>query len=412
MKPEFTVLIPTWNRGRHLLPTLRSALAQDYPDFEIIICGDGCSDDTEAQVRPFLGERLRWLNLMPNRGSQAFANNAGIAAARGNVIAYLGHDDIWAPWHLREMARVLADDSVDVAVAGGFFHGPEGSRHVQVTGLFGPDGEASLPFSHFLPPPSLAHRKHAADRVGGWGVPWELRRQVDRDFQLRLAGAGCRFRSTGKVSLHKFAASDRYLYYLNPSSDEQARMLARFSRKGHDRWVAALLARAKREGRFNALLQEEEQPVGFLWSRSRQARGAMAPVLQPLEKGVVIAPDDVPRALDWHGLEQGRYRWSGPSPRPKILLPVTGTGTARVELEVVMRHAASLASFAVRVNGADVAWELADGHIRFTAKLRPDRASLIELHAPTRRADDIAGNGDARRIGIAIGNIRLSPLAG
>jgi hypothetical protein len=63
MSPSLTVLIPTWNRSRHILPSLRSVLAQDDVDFEVILCGDGCDDDTADVVRPFLGPRVRWINL-------------------------------------------------------------------------------------------------------------------------------------------------------------------------------------------------------------------------------------------------------------------------------------------------------------------------------------------------------------
>src|SRR5215213_8100974 len=98
--PLFTVVLATYGRGVHIKPTIESVLDQSFPDFELIVAGDGCADQTESVVRSFADDRLKWCNLPHNTGSQSFPNNEGILHARGNWICYLGHDDIWAPDHL------------------------------------------------------------------------------------------------------------------------------------------------------------------------------------------------------------------------------------------------------------------------------------------------------------------------
>ena len=45
-RPFITVVLSTWNRGRHIIPTLELALQQSFSDFEVLIVGDGCDDDT------------------------------------------------------------------------------------------------------------------------------------------------------------------------------------------------------------------------------------------------------------------------------------------------------------------------------------------------------------------------------
>ena len=410
MSPSLTVLIPTWNRSRHILPSLRSVLAQDDVDFEVILCGDGCDDDTADVVRPFLGPRVRWINLPRNTGSQAYANNEGLKQARGELIAYLGHDDIWAPWHLREARRVLADPAIDVAVAGGFFQGPPGSHHLMVTGLFDDREADRVPFTHFLPPPSLVHRREAGRRVGGWGRPEELSLQADRDFQLRLAASGSRFRSTGVVSLHKFAASDRYLFYLHPDSQEQETMLARFARRGHARWLQRMINGARRAGNFHSLLQEAPSEPGELWRRSRRVRGHLQAELKPLGEGVEMVQETGPRALDWYGLEQQRFCWSGPSPRPRLLLPVRHAGRAEVEIEIAHARPGFFADFSLQVNGQPVAHVRTPGILRFVAELKANAASVVQFHAPTRPAESFSKFPDRRRLGFAIGRIRIKPV--
>jgi len=55
--PFFSIVLPTYARGDHIKPTIASLLSQTYGDFELIVVGDGCTDDTEAAVRSFGTER-------------------------------------------------------------------------------------------------------------------------------------------------------------------------------------------------------------------------------------------------------------------------------------------------------------------------------------------------------------------
>ena len=108
MMPLYSVVLATYNRGRHIIPTIASVLRQTLADYELLVIGDGCTDDTEATVRSFGDERVIWRNLPQRSGSQSAPNNAGGALARGRYIAYLGHDDLWAPDHLESLGRCLA----------------------------------------------------------------------------------------------------------------------------------------------------------------------------------------------------------------------------------------------------------------------------------------------------------------
>src|SRR5918911_3354227 len=95
-----TVIIPTYNWSSVLPYSVGSALRQTLTDFEVLVVGDGCTDDSEAVVGSFGDERLRWVNLPTNTGHQSGPNNEGLRRARGELIAYLGHDDLWLPHHL------------------------------------------------------------------------------------------------------------------------------------------------------------------------------------------------------------------------------------------------------------------------------------------------------------------------
>jgi len=99
--PTFSVIVATYNWSAALRLALASVLEQTEHDFELLVIGDHCSDDSEAVVRAFGDSRLVWVNLERNCGSQWGPNNTGLSMARGRYIAYLGHDDLWAPGHLR-----------------------------------------------------------------------------------------------------------------------------------------------------------------------------------------------------------------------------------------------------------------------------------------------------------------------
>jgi glycosyltransferase involved in cell wall biosynthesis len=89
--PLVSVVIPTYNRAGTLAATLDSVLAQTYPRVEIIVCDDGSTDGT-ASVLAGYGPAVRFKRK--TNGGVASARNAGIAEARGELIALMDSDDL------------------------------------------------------------------------------------------------------------------------------------------------------------------------------------------------------------------------------------------------------------------------------------------------------------------------------
>ncbi|RST81437.1 glycosyltransferase [Aquibium carbonis] len=406
-----SVIMATYNRGRHILPSIRSVLDQSHRDFELIVVGDCCTDDTPDIVRPLLDARVRWFNLAERCGSQSFPNNEGIRRAEGDLIAYIGHDDIWAPDHLASLdALFAADPDLDVAVAGTIFHGPAGSDFRQVTGLFDDSAAAR---EHFFPPSSLAHRRDVTGRIGPWRHPMEIAAPVDCDLLLRAVGAGMRFASTRRVSVHKFAAGHRYLSYLRHTSDEQDHALQRLDAPDHAAFVDAEVERARAEGTFMVVRHGRYETFenGALARSNALNKGILRPDLRRLEGPVTIAQDDSPRALDWQPLEQGRFRRVGRNPKPKILLPFCCTGPVAIRIVVTHADRAALKGLSLALNGAafdarmsrprqvEDRWEAA---ARIDARLLPDDYSVMELRLTE------AQRMRPGQTGIGIGDIRLA----
>ncbi len=115
--PLVTVVMATYNRSEVLRYALHSALDQRYPRYEVIVAGDACTDDSEQVVASFGDPRVRWINLPENSGSQSGPNGAAVEIANGDLIAYLGHDDLWRRDHLAILVAEIERTGADVAMA-------------------------------------------------------------------------------------------------------------------------------------------------------------------------------------------------------------------------------------------------------------------------------------------------------
>jgi len=386
--PFFSVVMATYDRGRHILPSVRSVLQQTFRHFELIIVGDGCTDDTEEVLSPYLGPRVRWIGLPYRQGSQAAPNNAGIRASRGEHIAYIGHDDIWSPGHLEALAPLLAEGSgADIAVSGAIFHMPPGVQEAQVTGLFDDTGAAAR---NFFPPSSFAHRKAVVQAIGEWRAPQDIRPPVDSDFLLRAVAAGMVFRSTGRVTVHKFAAGHRYLSYLVQTSWEQERILSAISSAGEDACVEQAVALARRCHGYMAMLFFDfgRFEPGQL-ARNNAVRKGLRISCAPLPaRREVLVETDEPMAMDWQARNGYGLRHVSKNPNPKILIPYAAPSRAGVHL--LFAHPDPKALFFLAVRTSEARHVLRCGRPRsygrqhfalasLSLRLEPDRATWLEL---------------------------------
>jgi glycosyltransferase involved in cell wall biosynthesis len=416
-RPFFSVVMAAYNRGRHIRPSIESVLGQTFTDFELLVVGDGCIDTTQEAVEEFASSKLSWRNLEQNSGSQSAPNNEGLRHARGRWICYIGHDDVWASDHLQRIREVIASHgAVDFVISGCIYYGPPESDIHFVTGMF---EQPDAPLHHFFPPSATAHRRDVPDRIGSWQEPRSVKDPVDADFQLRAARAGLRFRSTGAVTVHKFAAGHRYLSYLRQTSAEQSAVL-RALQSGESGWVEEIVEQSKRAGWFMAMRHDLSQhEKGYVFEYNRSNKGLARAALRPLPGRTVIEQTDEPRGLDWYFRDAPgiRHRWSGPNPRPKILIPFTG-GAVRAAIDVTVRPGGTAEGVSVFVEGEKVDCEIAvreAGAIAlvFPMRLKASDYTVFTLHTPImfRPADVFPAHpDDVRKLGIAVGNIVLEPV--
>jgi glycosyltransferase involved in cell wall biosynthesis len=107
MIPFVSVIIPTFNRLNLLRETVESVRRQTFRDFEIIVVSDGSTDGTGEWLRSQPDLRV----LEQENSGIATSRNNGAAAAQGQWLAFLDHDDLWAPDKLRVQAEFLKQNS-------------------------------------------------------------------------------------------------------------------------------------------------------------------------------------------------------------------------------------------------------------------------------------------------------------
>jgi glycosyltransferase involved in cell wall biosynthesis len=99
-----SAVIPVYNGADHVAEAIDSVLAQTHPVVECLVIDDGSTDATPDVVTTF-GAQVRYVRVP--RAGQSNARNHGIDLARGELVAFLDHDDAWMPSKLERQLQQL-----------------------------------------------------------------------------------------------------------------------------------------------------------------------------------------------------------------------------------------------------------------------------------------------------------------
>jgi hypothetical protein len=103
---RLSVVIPAYNAAGTIRSAVASTLRQTVPVLEVIVVDDGSADATAEVVTSIADSRVRLVSR-PN-GGPAAARNAGVAAARGDWVAFLDADDLWLPRYVQSATAALS----------------------------------------------------------------------------------------------------------------------------------------------------------------------------------------------------------------------------------------------------------------------------------------------------------------
>ncbi len=108
--PTISVVIPTYNSGPYLEEALSSIWKQTLLPNEIIVVDDNSTDGTPARVEALAKQSpvpLKLIRRETNSGFPGRPMNDGVAAASGELVAILDHDDVWLPTKLQLQSQAL-----------------------------------------------------------------------------------------------------------------------------------------------------------------------------------------------------------------------------------------------------------------------------------------------------------------
>lgn len=189
--PLVSVVVPTWNRAGKIRRTIDSVLAQTWRRLELIVVDDGSTDGTEAVVRGVADPRVRYLPKGPPRGAGA-SRNAGVRAARGELVAFNDAGDEWRPGKLEAQVPVLAAlPDAAAMVYSSLIRVLPGGLEQRIDSPVFEAGDADTPRRALamevsgLYPQTAVIRREAFLSLGGFDE--SLRAWEDMEFFLRLA---------------------------------------------------------------------------------------------------------------------------------------------------------------------------------------------------------------------------------
>jgi glycosyltransferase involved in cell wall biosynthesis len=234
MTPRVSIVLPTRNRAGELREAVESVFRQTFASWECLVVDDGSSDGTPeiAGELALADRRVRTIRRDPG-GSHGAARNAGLAAARGDLVAFLDDDDRWLPEKLALQIRILEQD-LEAAMLFGrveLFGDAEGvwPRRLALTR----PTVRELLASNFVPVSTVVARRSAVERAGGFDA--NLPVAEDYDLWIRIALTSPLRGDDAVVARYRFDAAR----FERQRGDQIAALDAIVSRLGASREVPA-----------------------------------------------------------------------------------------------------------------------------------------------------------------------------
>ncbi|MFH1207620.1 MAG: glycosyltransferase family A protein [Patescibacteria group bacterium] len=181
-----SVIIPTYNRLNRLQNCLRSVLALNYIDYEIIIVNDGSTDGTRDWLDRFNKPKIKSIHHLKNLGPSA-SRNTGINLASGNILAFTDDDCIVDGNWLIELEKVLRNNPCDFVFGATYYI----SKHYK--GYF-PERLTSNGGGTWPGGANIAFKKEVFEKIGGFNSDFDKYHNEDTETAIRAVAKGCEYK--------------------------------------------------------------------------------------------------------------------------------------------------------------------------------------------------------------------------
>jgi glycosyltransferase involved in cell wall biosynthesis len=274
MPPLFSIIIAAYNRSDVLRCSIQSTLDQTITDFELLVMGDGCTDNSEQVTLSFGDPRVRWENLPENTGNQAGPNNRGLALATGHYVAYLSQDDLWHPDHLAILLETYRQTNAEFVYSYAAIKGDHSYMHRR---LWGVSQSGEYEFGMWISASMYSHLRQIGTEIGGYRNYESISAPVIADFVLRVAERGTRFACSHQLTVFRIIATDQPDIYAKPDSSPQDDLLNRLranpERLRYEMALECALSAIQHPRPITKFDPAKAPPPGYIIEKNRRARG-------------------------------------------------------------------------------------------------------------------------------------------
>lgn len=182
-----SVVMAVHNGEAYVAEAVSSVLSQEHEHLDLILVNDGSTDGTESVLTSFDDRRI--ILVSQEQSGVAPARNRGLREARGELVAFIDHDDVWFPDKLRRQVEVFADPEVGLVGSLMNYLGDRGPTRA-TAGERADDQLDRIAAAKLMPFPlsSIVARRVLIEQVGGFDEGLARIGQVeDLDLVSRIA---------------------------------------------------------------------------------------------------------------------------------------------------------------------------------------------------------------------------------